>query len=475
MKVAVVVDPYSSGQYLVQELKSRHWAVVAIQSTLDLADFWTAQFNPDLYVDYTVHKNLPRTLQFLSKFDVQCVLAGSEPGVMLAEDLQTELGLPCNGSETKIWRRNKYDMSERLREVGLRAVRQIYSNDIDEILEWQKEWGKWPIIVKPAMSGGTDGVYWCHSEDDVKEAVDKEMGKLNCNGQVNDKLLAQEFLDGTEYIVDCVSYEGRHVLNGIWVYRKDRDTANKSVCPEYSRLLESHGEIQDQLIEYTFKCLSALNINYGPSHTEVMMVEDGPCMVETGARLHGLKGPKMAELATGLGQHELTVDVAVGGANLFNQLQATNYRYILKKYCIQGMLRNQLASGILARDLSNCEELKALPSFYEIFPSVKPGETLPITRDLQSSPGVFLQMYADEEQCFQDFEALRKLEATILYKVHDDKDEWMGETRRSHCMSPLLMSPSRAHRSYTIDEPEFEFSGFDLDEVTSPGSSISSD
>jgi hypothetical protein len=84
-------------------------------------------------------------------------------------------------------------------------------------------------------------------------------------------------------------------------------------------------------------------------------------------------------------------------------------------------------------------------------------------------------MYADEEQCFQDFEALRKLEATILYKVHDDKDEWMGEARRSHCMSPLLMSPSRARRSYTIDEPEFEFSGFDLDEVTSPGSSISSD
>ena len=32
-------------------------------------------------------------------------------------------------------------MQERLREVGLRAIHQIYSNDVNEILEWQKQWG----------------------------------------------------------------------------------------------------------------------------------------------------------------------------------------------------------------------------------------------------------------------------------------------------------------------------------------------
>jgi hypothetical protein len=207
-----------------------------------------------------------------------------------------------------------------------------------------------------------------------------------------------------------------------------------------------------------------------------MMVEDGPCMIETGARLHGLKGPKVVEITTGLGQHELTVDVAIGGAKLFNQLHATNYRYILKKYCFEGMLKNLVASGVLTRDLSNCAELRALPSFYEIFPSVKPGEELQITRDLATSPGCFLFVYSNEEQLFEDFETLRELEATTLYKVSDDV-ECVGSPR-AHCTSPLLMSPTRERRTFLedfIEEPEFVISGFDLDDATSPGSSDSSE
>ena len=41
----------------------------------------------------------------------------------------------------------------------MRAVKQFYSGDLGEILAWREQWGKWPVIVKPAMSGGTDGVY----------------------------------------------------------------------------------------------------------------------------------------------------------------------------------------------------------------------------------------------------------------------------------------------------------------------------
>ena len=52
-------------------------------------------------------------------------------------------------------------------------------------------------------------------------AFGKELNKLNCNGEINDKLLAQECLIGTEYIIDCVSNGfGKHVVCGIWVYNK---------------------------------------------------------------------------------------------------------------------------------------------------------------------------------------------------------------------------------------------------------------
>lgn len=99
-------------------------------------------------------------------------------------------------------------MQERLREVGIRAARQLYSSDVDEVLAWPKQWGKWPVIVKPSMSGGTDAVYWCHCADDVREAFAAECGKLNVNGVLNETLLVHEYFDGLECVVDTVSFEG---------------------------------------------------------------------------------------------------------------------------------------------------------------------------------------------------------------------------------------------------------------------------
>lgn len=132
-----------------------------------------------------------------------------EPGVCLSEDIQEKLELKvANGAETKMWRRHKFDMQERLRDVGIRAIRQIYAKSAEEANKWQQaeNHGKWPIIVKPAMSGGTDGVYWCHSPADVEKAFKEECGKMNVNGNLNDCLLAQEFLEGVEYSVDPFAF-----------------------------------------------------------------------------------------------------------------------------------------------------------------------------------------------------------------------------------------------------------------------------
>ena len=194
--------------------------MVCIRSSQDLADgvhpeltrlaaFWLDQHRPEEVIENIRHETIDATLAALAKYDVAAVLPGSEPGVLVAEDLQEALKLPCNGAATKDWRRNKYEMQERLREVGLGAVGQFYSSDISKALEWQKNSGSWPVIVKPSMSGGTDGVCWCHCDNDLSEAFTAVCGKLNCNG-VNEELLVQKYLDGLEYVVDCVSFKGKH-------------------------------------------------------------------------------------------------------------------------------------------------------------------------------------------------------------------------------------------------------------------------
>ena len=43
----------------------------------------------------------------------------------------------------------------------------------------ETELQRYPCIVKPAQSGGTDGVVWCHSAGDVRGAFESFLGKTN--------------------------------------------------------------------------------------------------------------------------------------------------------------------------------------------------------------------------------------------------------------------------------------------------------
>ena len=43
-----------------------------------------------------------------------------------------------------------------------------------------------------------------------------------------------------------------------------------------------------------------MGVRNSAAHTEVIVDETGdPCLVETGARMHGCSGPKLIEVATG--------------------------------------------------------------------------------------------------------------------------------------------------------------------------------
>ena len=44
------------------------------------------------------------------------------------------------------------------------------------------------------------------------------------------------------------------------------------------------------LISYTRRVLDAMEIRHGPSHAEIMMTADGPCLVEMNCRAHGGDG-----------------------------------------------------------------------------------------------------------------------------------------------------------------------------------------
>lgn len=481
--VVVVVDPFSSGRYLVSELLKRGERLVAVQSSPSLPPFLSAALLPDREalrmgqsgrfmaifdhidddgdLDNGAELRTPderkdafdiefvtdsayATLKSIRNagFHVRAVVAGSEPGVELAEQLQAALGFSeRNSVRTSLLRRDKYPMQEALRKVNLRAIKQKFANSPEEVFNWMNEAGlQFPIILKPAMGAGTEGVCKCGTFDDVTHAFVCTSGKKNVCGVQNTGLIAQEFLQGPEYVVDSISCgKGQHAVLAICKYQKLPD-----LTYEYTKVIESTGKIQDSLRDYIVKVLDALGIHFGASHAEVIMTTDGPCLVEVGARMHGFLGPEVIQEATGFGIHEFLADLTMGGeaVNRVRDLVNKDYRYKLVKHAYDGKLNNRpewRLTGTIQEEigaiLPGIEKEMALSgessvaqaelNFVNLYPSairhfhatVHKGDQLPITIDALTSPGVFVVVHESEQECEAAMQAVRKAERAILERA----------------------------------------------------------
>jgi hypothetical protein len=73
------------------------------------------------------------------------------------------------------------------------------------------------VLVTPSLvSLGSDSVYLCTSPEEVQVAFARINGQFNGLGMVNDGALCQEFLEGTEYVIDGVSRDGVYKVCWWW-------------------------------------------------------------------------------------------------------------------------------------------------------------------------------------------------------------------------------------------------------------------
>merc|ERR1719446_900818 len=174
---------------------------------------------------------------------MKSILPGCEPGVEFYDRLTDALNYEYkNDTRLSTARRNKYDMGETIRNAGIRAVKQIYTDSWNEVLEFiesvrqdKLDPNNFKVVLKPVDSAGADGVYMATSIDEAKQAFDTILGSNTIFETVNSKVLVQEYLKGTEYVVDSMSYQGEHRCTALWKYDKRR--ANESQFVYYGVFL----------------------------------------------------------------------------------------------------------------------------------------------------------------------------------------------------------------------------------------------
>lgn len=409
--MAVIVDGYSSANYLPAAFGRLGLQVVHVQGDDELNP---STLLPDLgqYVDNIVcghDSEVDAAVDALRAYQPVAVLAGQEPGVILADTLSERMGLPTNGTALSPARRDKFKMIEAVRAAGLRCADQLKSADADRIVAWAEERGRYPVVVKPLASASSDHVTICRDATETRAAAVDVMSVPDLYRGSNTEALVQSYLDGPEYIVDTVSVAGSMFTCGVWKYEKTFLDTGKNIYDKDVLLAPDEPPVPE-LLGYAEQVLAALAIRYGPAHLEIIRTADGPALVEVGARLNGNMHPGFHDVCLGANQADL-IALAYARPREFLERYAGRV-YTKRQPAIVHNTATALDGEVAGIDQKVVEEIQALPTVWMLSVKLAPGKRIRPTVDLLSSP-LRVFMTGPEAGLQADYEAIQRLKDEV--------------------------------------------------------------
>lgn len=403
MKTCIIVDAYRYSKDYIHYLSKKDRMCIHVQSTPDpIPDLINSStYNPHDYIANYIYDGVLDHLLFdLMPHTIDAVIPGMESGVALADELSQTLGVKNNIYEKRKARRNKFAMLEQLKADGVRCMKYIRSKKVEEALQWIAQHTTYPVVLKPLESAGTDSVFVCETPDAVKHHFKTIFGNSNCFGLYNDSVLVQEFLQGTEYMINSVSLNGRHHFTDIWKCHK-RQIKNHGMIYDREELLSANGDIQNHIKYYLTLVLNSLGYRYGAAHAEIMYTAEGPVLIEVGARVGGNVNCFSHNECLDHNQLELNVDSYID-EKAYQIKTETTYRVL--KHAMTILLSTQQSGTIkklpILRTIHECASL----FWYRL--SVKLGDYLKPTRDLFSSPGKIILIHEDKKLLERDYHKL---------------------------------------------------------------------
>lgn len=164
----------------------------------------------------------------------------------------------------------------------------------------------YPCISKPVDNAGSRGVMLIHSHAELKEAIEYSSSNGRKGG-----VIIEEYLQGNEVSVEIMVIDG-----DVYVLQvTDKLTTGAPHFVEMghsqpSRLGEDNVE---KIRDLAKRAVKAIGIGNGPAHVEIMLTENGPKMIELGARMGGDNiTTHLVPLSTGIDMVKATIQVALG-------------------------------------------------------------------------------------------------------------------------------------------------------------------
>ncbi|KXK62358.1 hypothetical protein AWW66_08910 [Micromonospora rosaria] len=405
-----MVDGYSTGSALSRALAGRGVTCVHVRSAQTVGEYFRATFRPgDYEVDLGFVADWRALVDRLRTLGVDQVVAGTESGVILADTLNHLLGTPGNEIATVLARRDKAAMAEAARAAGLATPTGRAFDTVAAATAWYAAALGGPAVVKPVDSAGTDTVRFCRDVDEVRAACAEVLAARNLYRVPNRRVLVQERLVGTEFYVNSVSHGGTHRVAEVWRYTKRPGPAGAPIY-DYEEPVEPGSASAAPIRDFVVAVLDAVGVRSSAAHTEVMLTDRGPVLIETGARLGGATLPDVVAKLSGVSQTSLQVQCLVDPVGFagFDD-RAPRWSASVRNVSLINPTR------VAAQAPHWCERLRELPTAVAVAAHGVPGAALPQTVDLISAPGFVYLAAEDPAEVGRDYRTVRRWERDGLY------------------------------------------------------------
>ncbi|WP_051942862.1 ATP-grasp domain-containing protein [Streptacidiphilus rugosus] len=352
-----------------------------------------------------LHRDREDTLRLLRQVGATAVIAASEFGVTLADTLAAALGLDHHRRELIGARRDKQLMVRALEAAGVPTARTVPVRSEAALRRALAAWtGGFPVMVKPRNSAGSDGCRICRTPEEALAAFGAIADEWNLMGERNDEVLLQEFLAGTQYIVNTVSRSGRHLLSEVYRERIDHVDGAPVLRHIISRPTPTAEE--DGLVAYVLDCLDALGIREGAAHTEVMLTPAGPRLIEVNSRVMGPSlSPDPYFAGFGYSQQHLVVERYLRPEAFAARFEVP---YAPERIVAKAFLRPH-GDGVL-QAVDGLRTLRRLPGFHSLDKMPAVGEPVRDRYLTTAASGIAFFVHDDAEVLDASLAALHALE-----------------------------------------------------------------
>lgn len=214
-----------------------------------------------------------------------------------------ELNLPGISFQTAIKTTDKGEMIKALSNNKVPTPHYIIVDNINDLDVTQL---LFPFVIKPVDNSGSRGVQLINDEKELYSLFEYSQ-KYSRSGEV----LIEEYMIGKEISVEMMVIDNVPYVLAI----TDKVTTQSPYFVELSHSQPSLLKESDLLKvkDVAKAATSAVGINTGPAHVEIMVTNEGPKVIELGARLAGDSiATHLVPLSTGIDYVKATIQSSLG-------------------------------------------------------------------------------------------------------------------------------------------------------------------